>query len=298
MLTKPPSIRMQTLDCSVAQDKGIRLHVLRLDEIHPVVSGNKIFKLWHFLDTVINNTIITFGGAYSNHLVAAAFDCQQKKIHCIGIVRGEKPPALSHTLQQCIHYGMQLHFISREAYDTKDNPAFIDTLKNRYGNATIIPEGGYGTKGATGAASIMQYIDDDITHICCAVGTATTAAGLLAGSKAHQQIIAFPVLKGMNDMEKRIHFLTEGKSDTGQLHTEKDYHFGGYAKKTPELTRFMNELYAAYTLPTDFVYTGKMMFGVMDLIKKGAFPPHSNICCVHTGGLQGNLSLPENTLTF
>lgn len=289
---------MQTLDCSAAQEKGIRLHVLRLDEIHPVVSGNKIFKLQYFLDTVINNTIITFGGAYSNHLVAAAFACQQKKIHCIGIVRGEEPPVLSHTLEQCMHYGMQLRFISRQEYDTKDNPAFIDTLKRTYGNATIIPEGGYGTKGAAGAAFIMQYINDDITHICCAAGTATTAAGLLVNSKPHQQVIAFPVLKGMTDIEKRIYFLTAGKFDARQLHTEKDYHFGGYAKKTPALIQFMNELYAAHTLPTDFAYTGKMMFGVMDLIKKGFFPPHSNICCVHTGGLQGNLSLPENTLTF
>jgi 1-aminocyclopropane-1-carboxylate deaminase len=298
LLTPIPSIRTQTLDSILLQDKCIRLHVLRLDEIHPVVSGNKLFKLQHYLGNSTNNTVITFGGAYSNHLVATAFACKKKGINAIGVVRGEEPAHLSHTLQHCIHYGMKLHFSSREQYAEKDSDPFIEKLKTLYGDCSIIPEGGFGSKGAAGAAGIMQYIEKEVTHICCAAGTATTAAGLLINSDPEQKIILFPVLKGRSDMEERIHFLTAGKFKPEQLHIEDEYHFGGYAKKTPGLIQFMNDLYGEHGLPTDFVYTGKMMFAVMDLIKKDFFPPNSNICCVHTGGLQGNLSLPKNTLTF
>ena len=293
-----PSIRTQTLDSKLLQEKRIRLHVLRLDEIHPVISGNKIFKLHYFLDDIKNNTLITFGGAYSNHLVATAFAGKQKGIKCIGVVRGEKPGELSHTLQHCIQYGMQLHFVSRNEYDKKDSADFIDQLKNKFGDCTIVPEGGYATKGAAGAADIMKYIDDDTIHICSAAGTATTIAGLLLNAKPQQKIIAFPVLKGLNDFEERIQFLTANKYNPHQLHAENNYHFGGYAKRTTELISFMNNLYNNYKLPTDFVYTAKMMFGTMDLIKKDFFPANSKVCCVHTGGLQGNLSLPKNTLTF
>lgn len=289
---------MQTLDCTLLQQKKIQLQVLRLDKIHPVISGNKIFKLRYFLDEVTNQKLVTFGGAYSNHLVATAFACKEKNMDCIGIVRGERPKELSHTLQHCVEYGMELNFISREEYDKKEDARFIDVLKNKYGDCIIIPEGGYGVKGAKGAAAIMDYIDDDVTHICCAIGTATTAAGLLLHAKPRQKIIAFPALKSLNDIEQRLAFLTEGKFNRHQIKIEKDYHFGGYAKKNERLISFMNELYKGYQLPTDFVYTGKMMFGVMDMIEKDRFFPCSKICIIHTGGLQGNLSLPKNTLTF
>ena len=271
---------------------------MRLDEIHPIVSGNKIFKLHHFLDKVKGKTVVTFGGAYSNHLVATAFACKQKGNDCVGIVRGEKPKQLSHTLQHCIEYGMHLRFISRDEYNKKETEAFIAELQNTYGDCSIIPEGGYSREGALGASLIAGYIDDDVTHICCAVGTATTAAGLLLNKKLHQKTIAFPVLKGMDDIEQRIEFLTGIKFDSQQLDIENNYHFGGYAKKTNNLISFMNDLYNEHQLPTDFVYTGKMMYGVMDLIEKNFFLSGSKICCVHTGGLQGNLSLQKNTLTF
>jgi len=298
LLTPVTTIRTQTIDNALLHQKRIQLQVLRLDEIHPVISGNKIFKLQHYLDTISNNTVITFGGAYSNHLVATAFACKQKGIRVIGVVRGEEPASLSHTLQQCIQNNMKLHFISREQYAAKESDAFTATLKKMFGDCSIIPEGGYGIKGAAGAAAIMNYIDAGVTHICCAAGTATTTAGLLLAARPTQQIIAFPVLKGLTDIAQRIHFLTAGKFNPEQLTVEYDYHFGGYAKKTPMLLQFMNELYHQHGLPTDFVYTGKMMLGVMNLVKKDFFPVNSKICVVHTGGLQGNLSLPKNTLTF
>ena len=280
------------------QQKAVELKVLRLDKTHPIISGNKIFKLHYFLNERENKPVITFGGAYSNHLAAAAYACKEKNIECIGIVRGEKPAILSHTLQHCITYGMQIQFISRAEYDIKDSEGFIAAFKNKYGDCTFIPEGGYDIKGAKGAATIMDYVSNDATHICCAVGTATTIAGLLMNIQPQQKIIAFPALKGMNDIEKRVGLLTEGKFNQQQLQIENGYHFGGYAKKTADLISFMNKLYKDYQLPTDFVYTAKMMFGVMDMIEKNFFANGSKICCIHTGGLQGNLSLGKNTLTF
>ena len=194
---------------------------------------------------------------------------------------------------------MQLKFISRDDYSKKDEPQFLKDLITEFGECIIIPEGGYHPLGAKGAALIMDtYKENRFTHICCATGTATTIAGLLVNAKNYQQITSIPVLKGMKDIEERILSLTENKANLKQLKILNDYHFGGYAKSTPDLFSFMNSLYQQYQLPTDFVYTAKMMFGIFDAIEKDRFPKGSSIACLHTGGLQGNLSLPQNTLLF
>lgn len=305
-LLKKLLIDIQDIKCEQLQDelftaREVSLHILRLDTIHPVVSGNKLFKLHYFLEAAKHHPgkpIITFGGAYSNHLVAAAFACKENGLKSIGIVRGEKPSVLSHTLQECISLGMKLKFISRELYATKENASFKNELLNEFGDSIFIPEGGYDINGAKGAALIMDMINKDVTHICCAVGTATTIAGLLIGSNNNQRIIAVPVLKGMIDIEERVAYLTQNKNISKQLHIENGYHFGGYAKGNKELFDFMNRFFKQHVIPTDFVYTGKMMYAVYDLIHKNYFKPGSKIVCVHTGGLQGNLSLPKGTLTF
>ena len=294
-------IDTQYLQNELFIQKGISIAVLRLDQIHPIISGNKLFKLQYLLQEAIqtpDQKVITFGGAYSNHLVATAYACRQNNLSCIGIVRGERPAQLSHTLQDCIQFGMELHFISRQEYNKKDQPGFMSELKKHWGAAVIIPEGGYHPLGAKGAAAIMNYIADSTTHIACATGTATTLAGLVAAAKAHQRVLAFPALKGCTDTLERLAFLNATPPKPQQLHIEPAYHFGGYAKHTPTLFAFMNQLYNQYQLPTDFVYTAKMMYGVLDLIKNDFFKPGSNIVCVHTGGLQGNLSLQKNLLTF
>ncbi len=280
--------------------KQLSVSIVRFDQIHPIISGNKIFKLHYFLQHhKAGNTLITFGGPYSNHLVATAFACNEKKIACIGIVRGEKPASFSKTLNDCINYGMQLKFLDRTLYNNKDSADFIKQIKQKYGiNITIIPEGGYHPTGAAGAALMMNHIPSSATHICCASGTATTSAGLLIKKQPHQQIVAIPVLKGMNDFTERLQYLTGQTYGSNHLFIADQYHFGGYAKKTPQLLAFMNEIYMRFAIPTDFVYTGKMLFAVMDLIEKDFFPIGSNIVCLHTGGLQGNSSLPAGTLTF
>lgn len=282
--------------------KQVSVSLLRLDKIHPLVSGNKLFKLRYFLEEAVagkHKTILTFGGAYSNHLSATAFACRVLQLKSIGIVRGEKPEHLSHTLQQCQQDGMQLQFISRQGYAKKDDPAFINNLKAAYGECIIIPEGGYHPLGAKGAALIMGLIkDDSYTHICIATGTATTLAGILMAAKPEQIVINFPVLKGITDTKIRIAQLTGNETEFKNLMTVNNYHFGGYAKKSDLLIQFINQCWLQYGLPLDFVYTAKMFFGITDCIKKDVFAKGSKILCLHTGGLQGNKSLPLNTLFF
>jgi 1-aminocyclopropane-1-carboxylate deaminase len=282
--------------------KQVSVSVLRLDKIHPLVSGNKLFKLHYFLEEAVNTvhkTILTFGGTYSNHLSATAYACKALQLKSIGIVRGEKPEKLSHTLQQCRQDGMQLQFISRQAYAKKDDHAFINNLKATYGECIIIPEGGYHPLGARGAALIMDLIkDNSYSHICTATGTATTLAGILMAAKQEQTVINFPVLKGITDTKIRIAQLTENESEFKNLVTVNNYHFGGYAKKSDLLIQFMNQCWRQNWLPLDFVYTAKMFFGITDCIKNDAFAKGSKILCLHTGGLQGNKSLPLNTLLF
>ena len=301
MLLKIPDIEISDLTNELFINKQINVSVVRLDKIHSIMSGNKLFKLYYFLKQAIQSAntpeILTFGGTYSNHLAATAYACKLSGLKSIGIVRGEKPPQLSHTLQFCLDNEMQLKFISRDDYAKKDTVDFYEKLIDEFGECIIIPEGGYHSLGAKGAALIMDSLKGkQFTHICCATGTATTIAGLLLNIENHQQIISMPVLKGMTDIEERVLFAN--KANLHQLKILNDYHFDGYAKTKPELFAFMNEIYQQYQLPTDFVYTGKMLFGIFDLIKKNYFPAGSNIACLHTGGLQGNLSLPSNTLLF
>jgi 1-aminocyclopropane-1-carboxylate deaminase len=288
--------------------KQVTLSAFRLDKIHPLVSGNKIFKLHYFLEEALQSehsagscgkTILTFGGAYSNHLAATAFACKALQLKSIGIVRGEKPAQLSPTLQQCMQDGMRLHFISRQQYAKKEEAAFVNDLKNEFGNCIIIPEGGYHPLGAKGAALIMDLVKDNhYTHICTATGTATTLAGILMAAKPEQNIVSFPVLKGIRDNKTRIKELTGITHDFKNLLILDNYHFGGYAKKTDELINFMNHCWLQYGLPLDFVYTAKMFFGIIDSIKNDTFEKGSKILCVHTGGLQGNKSLSLNSLLF
>lgn len=292
---------LQILNCTDFATRQVQLSVLRLDMIHPVISGNKIFKLHYFIEAAKaaqHKCIITFGGAYSNHLAATAYACKRCGIKCIGIVRGEKPAALSHTLQFCMQQEMELQFVTRQQYTNKEIEPLLQHLQDTHGGCTIIPEGGYGPAGAEGAALIHTLIKPhSCTHICTAVGTATTAAGILSGCTT-ETVVCVPVLKGMTDIEDRIAHCSNGPVKNNQLQILSNYHFGGYAKKTPELIAFMNDVWQQHQLPTDFVYTAKMMYAVIDKIKQGWFAPGSNILCLHTGGLQGNLSLPKATLLY
>ena len=301
MLFENSELEFDVLQSPDFTDQEVTVTIARLDKLHPVVSGNKLFKLHYFLEESIkqgNKPVITFGGAWSNHLVAAAYACGLYGIPCTGIVRGEQPAQLSQTLIEAEHYGMELHFIPRSTYQARDITAMCKLIKKDPANHIIIPEGGFHPSGAAGAALIMNRISKiNATHICTAVGTATTLAGLLKSRMHNETIIAVPVLKNMTDIKDRLVTLGCGEH-MNQLDLFDEYHFGGYAKKTEGLIHFMNECFNMHKVPTDFVYTAKMLYAITDKIKQGYFSPGSTVLCLHTGGLQGNKSLPPETLVF
>jgi 1-aminocyclopropane-1-carboxylate deaminase len=193
---------------------------------------------------------------------------------------------------------MKLVFVSRDVFSGLSTNSEMARYYLEVLDYLFVPEGGHDPIGALGAASMYDLMQDtQPTHIILPVGTGTTLAGILAAATPDIEVIAIPVLKGLNDMIERIKSISP-KANLNRLSIWEDYHFGGYAKKTPELIHFMNQFYNDYQIPTDFVYTAKMMYGVMEKIKSGYFPTHSRIRCMHTGGLQGNLSLPKGTLCF
>jgi 1-aminocyclopropane-1-carboxylate deaminase len=275
--------------------KNIEVSVLRLDKIHPVISGNKWFKLRYYLEEARafnKKKIATFGGAWSNHILATAAACHLNGFEVTGIIRGEEAIELSSTLRLAKQTGMQLIFISRNDYNHKKIPEQI--INDDY---YLISEGGYGLKGAAGAAAILAGVEKETySHICCAAGTGTMLAGLVQASGIQHTIVAISVLKNNFELEQNVQSLLPGnKINFDIIH---DYHFGGYAKYKPELIRFMNDLYRQTSVPSDFVYTGKLFYAIQDLVVNNFFPPGSNLLLIHSGGLQGNDSLRKGTLIF
>ncbi len=278
-----------------SEENNISLSVLRLDKIHPVVSGNKWFKLRYYIDEALflgKKTIVTFGGAWSNHIIATAAACKMQGLSSIGIIRGEKPAILSATLLDANRMGMTLHFISRKDYTEKTIPPGFS--KEEY---YFINEGGYGKTGAGGAATITQHFkQEDYTHICCAVGTGTMMAGLINSGLPHQKFTGISVMKNNTALDAAIRSLLHDRNRPFDL--LHDYHFGGYAKTNVALIHFMNEFYTRSGIPSDIVYTGKLFYAAADLVRKNYFPPASRVLLIHSGGLQGNASLHKNTLIF
>lgn len=287
--------RIQPL--TLGKDQKVQIDVLRLDLIHPVISGNKWYKLRFYIEEAISagfTEIASFGGAYSNHIVATACACKAHNLKSVGFIRGEKTIPLSHSLQEAISYGMQLHFISRTDYRNKT--AIIET--NQRQSRYWIPEGGYGILGAKGAASILEAIPlHNYSHIVAAVGSGTMIAGLLNGSLSHQTMIGISSLKNNLSLESEVMQLSKPENHR-RLILMHNYHFGGFAKHPSQLLHFMEDFWNKESIPTDIVYTGKLFFAVTDLLQKHYFKTNNNILVIHSGGLQGNISLPEKSLPF
>ncbi len=297
-IVNPAAVTIDSIKLPLLSEKELCLDVLRLDKIDPVISGNKWFKLQYYLADALNRglqSILTFGGAWSNHIVATACATKKAGMKSIGIIRGEQPAIYSQSLQTAVSHGMQLVFVTREQYALlKQNPL---SLQEQYPDALIIPEGGEGEKGRLGASEILQLAGaENYSHIICAMGTGTMAMGL-AMAAGQQQVIAIPVLKGFEHWKENESPVTD-KGLLNQLTVISDYHFGGYAKKNSQLLDFMNSFYRQTGIPSDFVYTGKMFFAAMDLISRDFFPPGSSVLAIHSGGLQGNQSLPAQSLQF
>ena len=285
------SISLDPVHWNIFSNNKINVSVLRLDKIHSLISGNKWFKLRYYMEDALKlnkTTIITFGGAYSNHILATAAACQLYNLSSVGIIRGENMN--SPTLSEAKKLGMKLSFITRKEYATKKIP---DQLIND--DTYLIPEGGYGIKGAAGAATIAAYLKEPFSHICCSVGTGTMMAGLINAGKT-EMVIGISSQKNNLSLEQAVSsLLTVTKKPVTILH---DYHFGGYARFQPSLIQFMNDFFSQTGIPTDFVYTGKLFFAIDQLAAKGYFPVGSNIVVIHSGGLQGNVSLKKGTLIF
>ncbi len=272
--------------------------VLRLDRVHPVVSGNKWFKLRYYLEVAAaqsKSTIASFGGAYSNHLVALAFAGQSSGFKTIGLVRGDAAVPLSHTLVQARSYGMEFIFTDRSAYRNKkqlmqvhDNTGWL-----------WVPEGGYGPEGARGASEILRLADTSAyTHILCAVGTGTMMAGLVKAMLPGQELTGISVMKGNASLQSELDVLLDEDDRQKKYSILHDYHFGGYGKHPEVLLQFMRNTWQHEQLPTDIVYTSKLLYAAKELVAAGYFPAGSRLLLVHSGGLQGNGSLPPNTLPF
>lgn len=286
---------IQTL--KLGKDHNVQIDVLRLDLIHPVISGNKWYKLRYYIEDALENgftEIASFGGAYSNHIVATACACYENNLTSIGFIRGDQTTPLSHTLLTAVNYGMQLQFINREDY--RDKKLIVEN--NQKSNRYWIPEGGYGLLGAKGAATILDGISlQKYTHIIAAIGSGTMVAGILNGSLAHQTIVGISSQKNNLSLEKEIYALTEIKNQH-RLKINHQYHFGGFAKHPSDLIHFMTDFWKSESIPTDIVYTGKLFFAITDLLKKNYFKPADKLLVIHSGGLQGNFSLTEKSLPF
>jgi 1-aminocyclopropane-1-carboxylate deaminase len=297
MIPSTSNIRIQSISSNYNFHTNI--DVLRLDDVHPIISGNKWFKLKEYLreaEQLSKSKIVTYGGPYSNHIVATAAAGAELGFKTIGIIRGEQPPVLSRTLEEAKKSGMDLHFISREQYKNKPIPIKI---YEHYSpdDIYVIPEGGYGQQGLIGIKELYtDYNLEQYDYVIAAVGTGTTLAGILTNSPAHQQVLGISVFKNNHSLEQQIKNLLPTLSKEFKI--IHDFHFGGYAKHTKDLLSFMNWFYEQTGIPSDFVYTAKMFYAVNILATNQFFPPASKVLTIHSGGLQGNNSLGKGTLIF
>jgi 1-aminocyclopropane-1-carboxylate deaminase len=279
----------------------ITLHIKREDLIHPFISGNKFRKLkYNLLKANEENKtkLLTFGGAFSNHIAAVAYAGKSNNFETIGIIRGDELESKvfeNPTLQFAQDCGMKFQFISREEYKIKRLMYSLKNYKKHFGDFYLIPEGGSNSLAVKGCEEIITNEDSHFSHVCCSIGTGSTISGLINASHLHQKIIGFPSLKG--------DFLSEDiRKFATKINWElvSDYHFGGYGKINEELVFFINDFYQKTKIPLDPIYTGKMMFGIIDLIKKEYFPRGAAILAIHTGGLQGingmNINLKKKNL--
>ncbi len=291
MFSLPPA-KNEYIDDPFLHKHGVQLYIKRDDLVFPEISGNKLRKLKFNLKEAYKSNkkrLLTFGGAYSNHIQATAAAGALYNFETIGVIRGDELAENldlvlqeNKTLRDAKNNGMIFHFIDRETYRNKDNPEFLKSLEQLFGDYYLIPEGGTNQLAIKGCEEIISHTDTTYDYVCCAVGTGGTISGIINSSNDQQQILGFPALKE-NYLETEIEKHT--KKTNWQL--IRKYHFGKYAKVTPELVQFINTFYKEHHIPLDPIYTGKMIFGIYEEIKAKRFPKNCRILAIHTGGLQG-----------
>ncbi|WP_294820267.1 pyridoxal-phosphate dependent enzyme [uncultured Flavobacterium sp.] len=268
--------------------ENIRMTVKREDLLHPHISGNKFRKLKYNIIQAKregNVRLLTFGGAFSNHIAATAAAGKEHGFKTVGIIRGEElvnKIVDNPTLAFAKSCGMRFKFVTRDDYRHKTDVKFTKALREEFGDFYLVPEGGTNMLAVKGCEEILSDGDERFTHICCAVGTGGTISGLINSALPHQQVLGFPALKNAGLQEEIAIFAKKGN-----WALIEDYHFGGYGKINSELINFINNFFEKTGIPLDPIYTGKLFFGVIDRVNKGMFPENSDILLIHTGGLQG-----------
>ena len=282
------NVANQQVHLPLLKEKQVSLYIKREDQIHPFISGNKYRKLkYNLLEAKAKgfDVLLTFGGAYSNHIAATAYAGKEQGLKTIGVIRGEEIAEKwkqNPTLALAKEHGMHLKFISREAYRDKESATFLRKLEEEFGRCYVLPEGGTNTLAVKGCEEVLTKADMNFDVVCCCVGTGGTMAGIINSSSPDQKILGFPALKGDFLKEDIRKFVQKGNWEL-----QLDYHFGGYAKVTHKLIAFINDFKLKTQIPLDPVYTGKMVFGILDLVQKDYFRPHTKILAIHSGGLQG-----------
>ena len=288
LVTAPPT---QRVNDPWLVKQGVQLSVLRLDLVHPTISGNKWYKLKYNLQRAReegHSTLLTVGGAYSNHLYATAAAGRTYGFKTTGVVRGEAHEPLNPTLRFAQAQGMQLHYVSREAFRQRNEAAFQQDLLERFGQHYYLPEGGTNALAVRGCTEIIPA-ELPFDYLACCVGTGGTLAGVLVGTAGRATVLGFPALKGGAFLREEVDQLTHQYNGQRYDHHRlvEDYHFGGYARVKPELISFINRFFRTTGIPLEPVYTGKMLYGLYDMVENGYFSSGSRILAIHSGGLQG-----------
>jgi 1-aminocyclopropane-1-carboxylate deaminase/D-cysteine desulfhydrase-like pyridoxal-dependent ACC family enzyme len=273
-------------------NNSLDLSIIRIDEVHPVISGNKWFKMKYNIAEMMDSgidTLVTFGGAYSNHIHAVAEAGDIFGFNTIGLIRGEEHLPLNSTLEFAVSKGMELHYVDRISFRKRDTEEFTEWISNKFGKVYILPVGGSNSLAVKGCAEIINKIDYDFDYICCACGSGGTLAGLIEGLSGENKTIGFPALKGgsflEDDIKKLIHDYSGRSYSNWELKTE--YHFGGFGKVKKELANFISEFDSMNDIIIEPLYTAKMLYGLNDLIRNNYFEDNARIVAVQTGGLQG-----------
>lgn len=285
---------LQTLHHPLFEQYQLNVQIKRDDLIDPIISGNKWRKLKYNLRHVKENGfkgIISFGGAYSNHIHALAYACFQNNINAIGIIRGENHYAENFTLSKAKKWGMDLHFVDRVTYRQRDNPDYLQCLSEQYPDHFIIPEGGSNTFALDGVAEICEELSQQTQYdtLLTPVGSAGTISGLIRGDKNQHEILGIAVLKQQNYLEKEVNNLLKAGENNAYDNWKvlNEYHDGGYAKFSQKNLKKLQDFSTKTGVPFEPIYSGKMVLALLDLISTGYFQPHHNIVLLHTGGLQG-----------
>ena len=298
-LLQPASVPLTSLDLPEFAERGVSLDLLRLDMIHPLISGNKWFKLSYALDEVLRSDcrrVLSFGGAWSNHIHALAFAGYQLGIETIGVIRGERPQALSETLVDAERWGMTLHFCSRAEYRCKTDEAFVEQLRVVFGEFHLLPEGGSGPRVIQGCSDIMrQFNASEYELICCACGTGGTLAGLLAAKPGCTRLLGVAALKGGGFLYQDIRRLLAeaGVADPQGWSLALDDHEGGYGKLSPELAGAIEYFENHTGVGLEPVYTGKAFLALRRALLRGELESGQRVLLVHTGGMQGMRGMKE-----